>query len=221
VRRARRRVDSIPARVLGPCPAPAGRDRDPSRPVRGGDLSVAKTPSAGHVVDLSVRIRPRSQLDDHSPAPPSECSAVAAATSPSRTSLCASSSLSTSERQNRPKLRATGRLFWVGLARIWTGWRQSLVIVTPDTVLPWQRRRFREYWTQLSGRTTGGRPPIKAELKGSHHPHSHREPALGRPAHPWRALEDRYRCGQRTVSRLIPKRRPQPFVSLRPGPALS
>ena len=50
----------------------------------------------------------------------------------------------------RPRLRRTDRLFWVGLARIWAGWRQSLVIVTPDTVLRWQRRRFREYWTRLS-----------------------------------------------------------------------
>ena len=47
----------------------------------------------------------------------------------------------------RPQLRATDRLFWAGLARIWTGWRQALVIVAPDTVLRWQRRRFREYWT--------------------------------------------------------------------------
>jgi putative transposase len=50
----------------------------------------------------------------------------------------------------RPKLRTTDRLFWIGLARIWAGWRQPLVLVTPDTVLRWQRRRFREYWTQLS-----------------------------------------------------------------------
>jgi hypothetical protein len=60
----------------------------------------------------------------------------------------------------RPRLRRTDRLFWLGLARIWAGWRQSLVIVTPDTVLRWQRRRFRAYWTGLSGRTTGGRPLI-------------------------------------------------------------
>jgi hypothetical protein len=65
----------------------------------------------------------------------------------------------------RPRLRRTDRLFWVGLARLWAGWRQSLVIVTHDTVLRWQRRRFREYWTKLSRRTTGGRPPINAEIR--------------------------------------------------------
>ena len=65
----------------------------------------------------------------------------------------------------RPKLRATDRLFWVGLARVWAGWRHSLVIVTPETVLRWQRRRFREYWTKLSGRPTVGRPPVHADIK--------------------------------------------------------
>src|SRR5256712_11678745 len=64
----------------------------------------------------------------------------------------------------RPKLRTTDRLFWVALARVWAGWRQALVIVTPATVLRWQRRRFREHWARLSGRPTGGRPPVNAEI---------------------------------------------------------
>jgi putative transposase len=45
----------------------------------------------------------------------------------------------------RPKLRRTDRFFWVCQSRVWAGWRQALVIVTPDTVLRWQRRRFRNY----------------------------------------------------------------------------
>src|SRR5262245_44442633 len=64
----------------------------------------------------------------------------------------------------RPRLRTTDRLLWVGLARVWTGWRHAMVIVSPDTVLRWQRRRFRQYWTQLSGRSTGGRPPVNPEI---------------------------------------------------------
>ena len=65
----------------------------------------------------------------------------------------------------RPRLRRTDRLFWVWLARVWAGWRQALVIVTPDTVLRWQRRRFREHWTKLSGRPPVGRPPVSAAIK--------------------------------------------------------
>src|SRR5712691_4243267 len=31
----------------------------------------------------------------------------------------------------RPPLRRTDRLFWVGLAGVWAGWRQPLAIATP------------------------------------------------------------------------------------------
>jgi putative transposase len=56
----------------------------------------------------------------------------------------------------RPKLCQADRLFWAGLARVWTGWRQALVIVSPDTVLRWQHRRFREYWARPSPRSPRG-----------------------------------------------------------------
>src|SRR2546426_1998777 len=39
----------------------------------------------------------------------------------------------------RPKMRRSDRLFWVALSRVWAGWRQALVIVSPNTVLRWQR----------------------------------------------------------------------------------
>src|SRR2546430_6540684 len=65
----------------------------------------------------------------------------------------------------RPKVRRSDRLFWVALSRVWAGWRQALVIVSPNTVLRWQRRRFREYWTKLSGRPAVGRPPVNAQIK--------------------------------------------------------
>jgi hypothetical protein len=54
--------------------------------------------------------------------------------------------------------------FWVWLSRVWTKWRDTLVIVAPDTVLRWGRRRFREHWATLSGRPIRGRPPVSAEI---------------------------------------------------------
>src|SRR6267143_3475732 len=80
----------------------------------------------------------------------------------------------------RPRIRETDRLFWVWLTRIWTGWKQPLVIVTPDTVLRWQRRRFREHWTRLSARPTGGRPPRQRRDQGPRQANGRRQPALGR-----------------------------------------
>jgi hypothetical protein len=39
----------------------------------------------------------------------------------------------------RPLLRASDRVFWVLLARVWRGWPAALAIVLPDTVIRWQR----------------------------------------------------------------------------------
>src|SRR5258708_39448505 len=65
---------------------------------------------------------------------------------------------------NRPKLLRSDRLFWVALSRVWAGWRQALVIVSPNTVLRWQRRRFREYWARLSAVPARAAPARNAQV---------------------------------------------------------
>src|SRR5439155_7505283 len=110
----------------------------------------------------------------------------------------------------RPPLRRTDRLFWVVLARIWAGWRRPLVIVTPDTVLRWQRRRFREYWTKLSVRPTGGRHTVDAEIKVLVTRMAAANPLWGAPRIHGELLKLGLDVSERTVSRFIPKRRPQP-----------
>src|SRR6266404_6229894 len=106
----------------------------------------------------------------------------------------------------RPKLRTTDRLFWVALARVWAGWRQPLAIVTPDTILRWQRRRFREHWTRLSGRPTGGRPPVNAEIKVLVMRMAAANPLWGAPRIHAELLKLGIDVCERTVSRLMPKR---------------
>jgi putative transposase len=115
----------------------------------------------------------------------------------------------------RPKLRTTDRLFWIGLAKIWAGWKQSLVIVTPDTVLRWQRRRFRKYWTQLSGGSTGGRPPVNAEIRALVTRMATANPLWGAPRIHGELLKIGIEVAERTVSRLMPKRPPQPSQTWR------
>ena len=46
---------------------------------------------------------------------------------------------------HRPRRRVTilHKLFWVALLRLWWGWKQSLVLVTPRTVVAWHRAGFR------------------------------------------------------------------------------
>ena len=115
----------------------------------------------------------------------------------------------------RPPLRSTDRLFWVALARVWAGWKHPLVIVTPDTVLRWHRRRFREYWTKLSGRPTEGRPSVNAEIKALVTRMAAANPFWGAPRIHGELLKLGLEVSERTVSRLIPKRRPQPSQTWR------
>ena len=65
----------------------------------------------------------------------------------------------------RPQLRPWDRLVWVGLSQLWAGWRASLVIVQPATVLAWHRQGFQLYWRWKSRRRSAGRPPLDLELR--------------------------------------------------------
>jgi putative transposase len=115
----------------------------------------------------------------------------------------------------RPKLRPTDRLLWVWLARVWAGWKRPLVIVTPDTVLRWQRRRFREYWTSRSGRPTGGRPPVNAEIKALVTRMAAANPLWGAPRIHGELLKLGITMAERTVSRWLPARRSPPSQTWR------
>jgi putative transposase len=110
----------------------------------------------------------------------------------------------------RPKLRTTDRLFWVGLARVWAGWQQALVIVSPDTVVRWRRRRFRDYWTRLSGPSRGGRPPVSTEVAALVRTMATANPLWGAPRIHGELLKLGIAIAERTVSRLMPKRRLRP-----------
>ncbi len=115
----------------------------------------------------------------------------------------------------RPKLCTTDRLLWIALARVWAGWRQALIIVSPDTVLRWQRRRFREYWTKLSARPTGGRPTVEAELRALITRMASANPLWGAPRIHGELLKLGLNVAERTVSRLMSKRRPRPSQTWR------
>lgn len=65
----------------------------------------------------------------------------------------------------RPRLRRRDRLFWIALSQLWAGWRGSLLIVRPATVLAWRRQGFQLYWRWKSRRRSAGRPPLDLELR--------------------------------------------------------
>jgi putative transposase len=67
-------------------------------------------------------------------------------------------------KQSKPRLTPMDRAFWVALSRFWPRWRDTLVIVKPDTVIRWHRKGFRLYWRSISKRGPG-RPPISEEVQ--------------------------------------------------------
>jgi len=79
----------------------------------------------------------------------------------------------------RPRLARWDRVLWVWLCRVWAGWRSSLVIVQPATVLAWHRRGFQLYWRWTSRPNPVGRPKLAAELRHPIHRMAHAD-ASGR-----------------------------------------
>lgn len=65
----------------------------------------------------------------------------------------------------RPKLRPADRLFWSWLSHLWSDWKKVLAFVQPRTVIAWQKRRFRDYWRQLSQSSKPGRPALSKDVR--------------------------------------------------------
>ena len=49
-------------------------------------------------------------------------------------------------RQIRPRLRDADRRFWILARQCFSGWRWSLIVVRPDTVVGWHRKGWKAYW---------------------------------------------------------------------------
>jgi putative transposase len=72
------------------------------------------------------------------------------------------------QRTHNPKrliLNRVDRCFWVWLSRVWSGWRSSLIIVKPETVIGWHRQGFRWYWTWKIRHGRPGRPQVPNEIR--------------------------------------------------------
>jgi putative transposase len=110
------------------------------------------------------------------------------------------------EKGRRPRITPADRGFWVFLSQVWSGWKEILVIVQPETVVRWHRKGFRLYWRSISKRGPG-RPPISVEVQA----------LIRRFANEngWRARKVRAELGKlgisiglASVSRYLPKRDP-------------
>jgi hypothetical protein len=60
------------------------------------------------------------------------------------------------EKGRKPRITPVDRGFWVLLSQSWSGWKEILVIVQPNTVVRWHRKGFTLYWRSILNRLTAG-----------------------------------------------------------------
>ena len=81
----------------------------------------------------------------------------------------------------RPRLRRGDRIFWVWLSKLWSGWRDALVIVQPETVVKWHHQGSKLYWRWKSAGGKIGRPKLDGEVRELIRQMSSANPPWGAP----------------------------------------
>jgi putative transposase len=115
----------------------------------------------------------------------------------------------------RPPLRRRERLFWILLAKTWRDWRTALVVVRPDTVVRWHRQWLRRRWTIRSVNTRPGRPRIDAAIRTLIAQMGMANPLWGAPRIHGELRKLGIDVSERTVSRLVRRRRRPPSQTWR------
>ena len=84
----------------------------------------------------------------------------------------------------RTRTKPADRLFWSWLSRYWSGWRSTLVMVQPETVIRWHRTAWRAYLDGEEPRPTSWPAAYQQGAARAHREDRNREPALGCRPHP-------------------------------------
>jgi putative transposase len=116
----------------------------------------------------------------------------------------------------RPRLARRDRWFWIALSIAWKDWRRALCVVHPDTVVRWQRERFRRYWANMSKRSvTPGRPPVSLEIRTLIRTMAQANPSWRAPRVHGELKKLGIEVSERTVSRILRTIRRPPSQSWR------
>src|ERR1700730_11124229 len=112
-------------------------------------------------------------------------------------------------RHPRPRLDLLDKLFWVAIRRFWSGWQQSLVAVTPETVVRWHKAGFSLYWKPISRvRRPVGRRQTSKEVRELIFRMVVENPTWGAPRIHGELLMPGFDVSERTISRWM-KRAPR------------
>ena len=114
-----------------------------------------------------------------------------------------------------PKLTSMDRLFWVSLSRLWRGWRSTLVLVKPETVVAWHRRGFRWFWTWKVRQGQRGRPLVRREVRDLIRSMCRQNPTWGAPRIHGELLKLGIDIGQTSVTKYMVRGRKPPSQTWR------
>ncbi len=110
-------------------------------------------------------------------------------------------------RSGRLPMTRWDRALWALVLGRLPGWRQSLVIVNPETVISWHRQAFRLFWRRKS---KAGRPSARAEVRRLIRKMASENPTWGAPRIHGELLKLGFDVSERTVSRYLERIRPEP-----------
>lgn len=113
----------------------------------------------------------------------------------------------------RPRLAFADKFFWVLARRFWSGWKQALIVVSPETVVRWHRAGFKLYWRAISRfHRTIGRKRVSKEVRDLIFRMVAENPTWGAPRIHGELLMLGFDVSERTVSRWMRRapRDPEP-----------
>ncbi len=116
-------------------------------------------------------------------------------------------------RRPRPRLVVFDKIFWVLARRFWSGWKQALIVVSPETVVRWHRLGFMLYWRVISkARRVVGRKRISKEVRDLIFRMAAENPTWGAPRIHGELLMLGFDVSERTISRWMRRvpRNPEP-----------
>src|SRR6266576_3837032 len=102
----------------------------------------------------------------------------------------------------KPRLSVADKLFWILARRFWSRWKQTLIVVTPETVVRWHRAGFRLYWKLISKvRRPIGRRQTPKEVRDLIFRMVAENPTWGAPRIHGELLMLGFEVSERTISR--------------------
>jgi putative transposase len=109
---------------------------------------------------------------------------------------------------SRPRLRPSDRIFFSVMTDVFSSWKETLLVFSPETVIRWHRQSFRLFWKWKS-RSEAGRPKIPQAQINLIKQMASDNPLWGAPRIHGELSKPGFDISKSTVLRYMPKNDPR------------